>query len=227
MIRHLLAATALALATSPASAHFPFLVPDGDSKGKAVFSDTLKPDDKGVAVDRIANTKLVVVADGKTTDLSWTLDKAANCYTFDVPGSGPRLVVGITDYGVLQRGESKPFLLRYYAKGLFGNLSVPEKCTAGDRVPLELIPMAEGGKLRFRAIAAGKPVAKTEVTVLIPGEDKAKIVQTDDQGLTPTFDKTGQYGAQVRTIENKSGEQAGKKYDEIRNYGTLVVTFGK
>ena len=118
-----------------ASAHFPFLVPDGPSKGKAVFSDNLKPD-KDVPVDRIANTKLVVIADGKAADLAWTLDKAANCYTFDVPGTGSRVVVGTTDYGVLQRGDSKPFLLLYYPKAIFGDLPAPERATAGDKVPL-------------------------------------------------------------------------------------------
>jgi hypothetical protein len=226
MHRRVLAAVAFAfIATPSASAHFPFLVPDGDSKGKAVFSDTLKPD-KDVPIDRIANTKLVVIADGKATDLTWTLDKTANCYTFDVPGSGSRIVIGTTDYGVLQRGESKPFLLHYYPKAVFGNVPSPERATVGDRVPLELIPVAEGGKLRFKAVAGGKPLVKTEVTVLIPGEEKGKVVTTDDAGLTPAFDKKGTYGAQVRQVEAKSGEQVGKKYDEVRNYATLVVTFG-
>jgi hypothetical protein len=207
------------------SAHFPFLVPDGESKGKAVFSDSLKPD-KDVPIDRIANTKLVVLAAGKATDLAWTLDKTANCYTFEVPGSGPRIVVGTTDYGVLQRGESKPFLLHYYPKAIFGDLPAAEKASAGDRVPLELVPVAEGGKLRFKAVAGGKLLVKTEVTVLIPGEEKGKVVTTDDAGLTPAFDKKGTYGAQVRQVEAKSGEQGGKKYEEVRRYATLVVTFG-
>ena len=206
-----------------AHAHFPFLVPDGPGKGKAVFSDTLKPDDKGVPVDRIANTKLVVLADGKATDLVWVLDKTANCYTFDVPGSGSRIVFGTTNYGVFQRGEGKPFLLHYYPKAVFGELSAPE---AGDRVPLELVSVASGGKLRFKVLAGGKPVAKTDVTVLVPGEPKSKDVTTDDAGLTPEFDKAGMYGAQVRKVEEKAGERDGKKYEEVRHYATLVVTLG-
>jgi uncharacterized GH25 family protein len=220
----LIAAAALVALTAPASAHFPFLVPDGPAKGKAVFSDNLKPDPQ-VPVDRLANTKLVVIADGKATDLAWTLDKRANCYTFEVPGSGTRVVVGTTDYGVLQRGDSKPFLLRYYPKAVFGDLPAVDK--AGDRVPLELVPTVHAGKLRFQAVAGGKPLAKAEVTVLAPGEGKSKIVTTDDAGLTDAFDKPGQYGAQVRLMEEKAGEQGGKKYQEVRHYATLVVTFGK
>src|SRR5215208_7026236 len=111
MTRQFLAAAVVAVVASPAAAHFPFLVPDGPNKGKAVFSDNLKPDPQ-VPVDRLANTRLVVLADGKAADLAWTLDKAANSYTFEVPGTGTRVVVGTTDYGVLQRGEGKPFLLR-------------------------------------------------------------------------------------------------------------------
>jgi uncharacterized GH25 family protein len=209
--------------TSVAFAHFPFLVPDGPSKCKAVFSDNLKPD-KDVPVDLIANTKLVVIAGGKATDLAWALDKTANCYTFEVPGSGSRVVIGTTDFGVLQRGDSKPFLLHYYPKAVFGDVPGPEQASAGDRVPLELVPVAAGGKLRLKAMAGGKPLAKATVSVLIPGETKGKDVTTDDTGLTPEFDKPGTYGAQVRQVEAKAGDKDGKKYDEVRRYATLVVT---
>jgi Domain of unknown function (DUF4198) len=222
----LIAIAALCALTAAASAHFPFLVPDGANKGKAVFSDNLRPDPQ-VPVDRVANTKLVVIADGKASDLTWTLDKTANCYTFEVPGGGTRVVVGTTDYGVLQRGDSKPFLLNYYAKAIFGDLPAPEKATAADKVPLELVPVTDGGKVRFKALAAGKPLAKAEVNVLVPGEAKSKIVPTDDSGLTPAFDKPGQYGAHVRLTEEKAGEEGGKKYQEVRQYATLVVTLGK
>jgi uncharacterized GH25 family protein len=223
MIRHALAC--VLVTASAAWAHFPFLVPDGPSKGKAVFSDNLKPD-KDVPVDRIANTKLVIIADGKATDLVWALDKATNCYTFEVPGAGPRIVVGTTDYGVLQRGDSKPFLLHYYPKAVFDDLPSPEQATAGDRVPLELVPVVAGGKLRFKALAGGKPLAKTNVSVLVPGETKGRDVTTDDAGLTPEFDKPGTYGAQVRQVEAKAGDRDGKKYEEVRHYATLVVTMG-
>jgi hypothetical protein len=220
-----LAIVCTVITAGEASAHFPFLVPDGPDRGKAVFSDNLKPD-KDVPIDRIANTKLVVIVDGKAADLTWKHDKAANCYTFEVPGTGPRVVVGTTDYGVLQRGEGKPFLLRYYPKAIFGDLPGPEKVTAGDKVPLELVPVAAGGKLRFKALASGKPLAKADVLVIVPGESQTKVVATDDGGLTAEFDKPGVYGAQVRKIEESAGERDGKKYAEVRHYATLVVTNG-
>jgi hypothetical protein len=227
MIRYTASFAILALTASFASAHFPYLVPDGPTKGKAVFSDSLKPDTAGVSVDRIAATKLVVIDGGKATDLAWTLDKTANCYTFEVPGSRSRLVVGTLDYGVLQRGEGKPFFLRYFPKAVFGDIPAADKATAGDRVPLELVPVVEAGKLRFKAIGGGKPMVKAEVTVLVPGEDKSKVVATDESGLTPSFEKSGTYGAQTRQVIEKAGEHGGKKYEEVRNYATLVVNFSK
>lgn len=227
MIRNVAALVfSCALATA-AMAHFPFLVPDGPSKGKLVFSDTLKPDDKGVPVDKIAGTKLAVLASGKVAELPLTLDKAANCYTFEVPGTESWIVVGTTDYGVLQRGEGKPMWLRYYPKAIFGDISTAKNATAGSRVPLELVPIVDGGKLKFRALAAGKALVKAEVTVMVPGEEKTKVIVTDDSGMTTGFDKAGTYGAYFRNVEVKPGEQGGKKYEEIRNYATLVVAFGK
>ena len=158
--------------TAAAPAHFPFLVPDGPNKGKAVFSDSLKPD-KDVPVDRLANTKLVVLADGKATDLAWALDKAANCYTFDVPGTGSRVVVGTCEYGVLQRGDSKPFCSPTIPRQSSA-ISRPRQATAGDRVPLELVPVAAGGKLRFKAVAGGKPLAKVDVNRARPRRGQSK-----------------------------------------------------
>src|SRR5262245_11544268 len=228
MFRPCLATVLFALiAATAAPAHFVFLIPVDATKGKAVFSDTLKPDDKGVPVERIAGTKLTLIDGGEATDLAWTHDKAANCYTFEVPGTGTRIVVGTTDYGVSQRGESKPMWLRYYPKAVFGDIPAPEKATVGDKAPVELVPIVDGGKLRFNALAGGKPMAKAEVTVLVPGEEKGKVFATDVNGLTEGFDKSGLYGAQVRLVEEKSGEVGGKKYEEVRQYATLVVSFGK
>jgi uncharacterized GH25 family protein len=224
MMNKLLAAFTLALVAANAHAHFPFLVPDGPNKAKVVFSDSLKPDDKGVPVDKLAATKLYLV--GEKTPLTWTLDKKENIYTFEVPGDGSRVVYGNTDYGVFQRGDSKPMWLRYYPKTILGEIPAGEKASAGDQVPVELNPVVADGKLRFKAVAGGKAMAKAEVTVLVPGEEKSKIVTTDDSGMTSAFEKAGQYGAYVRLVEARSGEQAGKKFEEIRHYGTLVVTFG-
>jgi hypothetical protein len=214
----------LLIATANASAHFPFFVPDGPNKVKVVFSDSLKPDDKGVPVDKIAATK-VYLAVAVPKPLKWTLDKTANCYTFDVPGKGSRIVYGVTDYGVSQRGDSKPAWTRYFPKTIVGDLLSGDQATAGHFVSVELNPVVVDKKLKFEVIVIGKARANAEVTVLVPGNDKPKVVTTDKDGLTPTFDKAGTYGAYTRFVEARTGEQGGKKYEEIRHYATLAVAF--
>lgn len=216
----------LGLSISIASAHFAYIVPEGPNKGRIVFSDNLKADEK-VPVERLANLKLQVVSQGKASDLSSTLDKKANVYRIEVPGETPRVVVGTISYGVLQRGDAKPFLLKYYPKTIFGSWSTTAEATAGNSVPFEITPIREENKLHFQVSLKGQPVAKAEVSVLIPGEEKAKTVTTDEKGLTEAFDKLGQYGIQSKNSEASSGEVDGKKYDEVRHYATLVVTLAK
>ena len=42
--------------------------------------------------------------------------------------------------------------------------------------------------------------------------------------MTEAFAEAGVYGAYFKYAEDKAGESGGKKYEEIRSYGTLVVT---
>lgn len=228
MKRFALVAVALLFAAMGASAHFVFLVPDGSGGNvKAIFSDTLKPDDR-VAIEKIDNTKLMLIdASGKESALKWTMDKTGAFCKIEAPGNGTRILASVTDYGILQRGDSKPFWLKYHAKAILGPLPEADKAKLGDRAPLEIVPIVEGGKIRFQALIAGKPAAKTEISVMVPGEDKSQDTTTDEKGLTPAFEKTGLYGVRIRLVEAKSGEDKGKKYEEVRSYATLVVSFTK
>jgi uncharacterized GH25 family protein len=209
-------------AVAAAHGHFTFVVPDASgSSAKLIFSDDLNPD-TNVSVEKIAGTKLTLRdAAGKDTPLE--LKKGEGCYLVSLPGSGPRVVFGTTDYGVMQKGDAKPYLLVYYPKALVGE--VPAKAaTVGAR--LEVVPAGEPGKPRFRVLADGKPAAEAEVTVLVPGSAK-QMVKTDKEGLTPAFAASGRYGVFARWTEAKSGEHAGKKYEEVRHYATLVADVGK
>lgn len=210
------------IAVAAARGHFTFVVPDaGGASAKVIFSDDLKPD-TSVSVEKIAGTKLTLRdAAGKDTPLE--LKKGEGCYLVNLPGSGARVIFGTTDYGVMQKGESKPYLLVYHPKALVGD--VPAKAAAvGAR--LEVVPAGEPGKPRFRVLADGKPAAEVEVTVLVPGSAK-QMVKTDKEGLTPAFAAAGRYGVFARWTEAKAGEHAGKKYEEVRHYATLVADVGK
>jgi len=226
MNRFAIIATFVLLTATRALAHFVFFVPDGDTDAvRAIFSDTLKPDGQ-VNIEKIDNTKLFVIdAEGNESALKWTLDKQGSFFAIAAPGNGTRIVAGVTDYGILQRGETRPFWLKYYPKTILGAIPSADKAALGKRVPLEIIPIVEAGTIRFQAVVGGTPAVKTEISVLAPGDEKAQDLTTDEKGRTPAFDKAGQYGVRLRYIESKSGEEQGKKYDELRHYATLVVNF--
>lgn len=216
----------LMFSVSAASAHFTYIVPESATKGRIVFSDSLKADEK-VPIDKVADLKLQVVQDGKASELTKTIDKKANVYRIDVPGEQTRVVVGTISYGVIQRGDAKPFLLKYHPKAVFGTWANGSSVNAGKAAPFEISPVQDGVKIRFLVLLEGKPVPKAEVSVLVPGDEKAKTITTDDTGHTEFFDKPGQYAVQTKQAQTTTGDVDGKKYDEVRHYATLVVTHGK
>ena len=210
-------------AGSLARAHFPFILPDEKgTRAKVVFSDTLEPD-ANVAIEKLANTKLMIRdARGKESVAQWK--KGDGFYSLAVPGSGNRVVYGVTDYGVLQKGDAKPFKLTYYSKAVIGAATAKEAVIGNQ--PLEVVVIGGGKKVRFRVLAAGKPLADSEVTVILPdGAKKSSITNKD--GETPEYEGAGRYGVYAKQILAKPGEHAGKKFDEVRNYATLVCDTGK
>jgi uncharacterized GH25 family protein len=211
-------------AVSVAHGHFPFIVPDGTgTAAKVVFSDTLEPD-KNVNIEKLAGTKLTLRdAGGKEVAVEWK--KGDGFYSLNVPGTGTRVVYGVTEYGVLQKGDAKPFKLTYYPKAVFGAATAKE-ATVGEKLPLEVVATGGAGKVKFQVLKAGKPLPDAEVSVTTPTSGK-KDVKTDKDGFTPEFDGAGRYGVYAKLIEAKAGEHAGKKYDEARHYATLVCDVGK
>lgn len=209
------------LAVAVAQAHFAYLVPTDDGAAvRLVFSDSLDPD-AGVNIEKVGGTKLTVRdAAGKETPAE--LKKGDAFYEVAVPGSGPRVVYGVTEYGVLQKGDAKPFRLAYYPKAVLGGDAAK---AVGGPLKAEIVADGGAGKVRFRVLHDGKPVKDAEVSVLVPASGKAerKAAKTDADGYTGAFAATGRYGVNARVTEATSGELAGKKYEEVRHYATLVV----
>lgn len=222
MYRMIGAAVVGLFAATVANAHFPFIVPDDKGESaKVVFSDSLDPD-TNVNVEKIANTKLTLRdAAGKESAVEWK--KGEGFYAVNVPGSGNRVVYGVTDYGVLQKGDSKPFKLAYFPKATIGDASAK---AVGEKLALEIVAEGALGKVRFRVLAAGKPLGEAEVSVMLPAGEK-KAVKTDKDGYTPNFEGSGRYAVYAKQVEAKAGDHAGKKYEEIRNYATLVCDVTK
>lgn len=206
------------LAAGAVQAHFPFVVPEPTgASAKMVFSDSLTPDTK-VNIEKVSNTKLTLRdAAGKETPL--TLTRGDGFYTVPLPGDGPRVVYGVTDYGVRQKGDDKPFRLVYYPKAVVGPA---DGKPVGGVLKAEIIPLGGAGKLRFQVLGGGKPLPEAEVTVIPPAGDD-KMTKTDKEGFTGEFAAAGRYGVVARWTEPGAGELAGMKFTETRHYATLVV----
>ncbi len=222
MYRMIGAAVVGLFAVAVAQAHFPFIVLDAKGEAaKVVFSDNLEPD-TAVNIEKIANTKLTLRdATGKESAVEHK--KGEGFLAVNVPGKGDRVLYGVTDYGVLQKGDAKPFKLAYYPKAVIGDATAKP---VGEKLPLEVVAEGKAGALRFQVLAAGKAVANSEVTVMLPGGGK-KAATTDKDGYTPVYDAAGRYGVYAKHVEAKAGEHAGKKYDEVRSYATLVCDVAK
>ncbi len=215
------ALAAVLLFAATARAHFVFILPDADGRAaKVVFSDRLEPDER-VTMDKLANLKLTLRRPGQPeAPVNWA--NSQHCFELPIRGEGPRLVYGAAEYGVMQRGEGKPFLLIYHPKAIVGD--PPAVQPLGESVPVEIVPVRGDGGWRLRVLARGKPRADAEVTILTSGESESKKVKTDADGFTPAISASGRCGAWTSLTEPKSGDHLGKKHGEIRHYATLVVT---
>ncbi len=217
--RYLAAVVAAAALAATAQAHFVFVVPSADGKSlTAVFSDDTSPDEN-VPISRIAGLKLAVRGvTGPETPVP--LETGKNALSGGLPGDGPRVVFGAVEYGVLAKGEGKPYLLAYLPKAVVGPINGRPIVT---NAAVELVPEPLGGRVAFKLLAAGKPVADAEVTVTTPDGKKVKV-KTAADGRTPGFAGSGRFVVFGKHVEPTAGEKDGKKYDEVRRYATLVVT---
>jgi hypothetical protein len=187
-----------------------------------VFSDDLDPDEN-VGTEKLATLKLTCRdSAGKEAAIEYKTNK--HDLEATVPGSGPRVVYGTLTYGVMQKGDARPYLLAYHPKAVIGNVA-QDKMVIGEKVlPVEIVPVVTGAEVKFRFLSAGTPMADAEVTVIKPDGGKAKV-KTDGEGLTQVFPAKGRYRAWAKSIVAKAGEFDGKKYDEARRYATLVAEF--
>jgi hypothetical protein len=214
------------IATTPALAHFVYLVPsDNQSEVQVVFSETPIPDEK-VAVDKILTTKLLAIDKaGKETPLPWTRT-SDHFLTAKLPTPAPAVVTGVTDYGVTNSRHTGniPVLINYYSQVILGDLrSTPARPTPA---VIEIVPTIRENRLTFRALAQGKPLAESDCVVKTPGNEKGERSKTNTDGsLLGQFDQPGRYGVWVRLVDLSPGEVNGTPYDKVHSYATLVVDY--
>lgn len=221
MTRIQLILTASIAFASSAFAHFPFVVPaDSGATAKLIMSETLEPDGE-VSIDLLKPTKLFLRdASGKEIQLTAESKPDQHFMTLALPGGGTRVVHGVADLGVMQRGKSPAHLLVYYPKTLIGDAFDPAT-TLGGKVPVELIPTRDGKSFKLKLVANGKPLANSDIRILTP-DGVQDDYKTDDNGLSPAFESTGRYAAWARHWIDTTGERDSKPYTQLRNYATLV-----
>lgn len=207
---------AFALAAAPANTHFVWIVPENPlgTKAKIVFSDDLDQDE-GVSIDKIAHTKLLVRDQaGKESPLPWK--KLDHAFQIDLTGQGELTIGGVCKYGVLQKGSGEPFLLNYYAKFVRGPITAAKPW---GKLPFEIVA---SGTETFRVLFDGEPVAEAEIVIAAPAAAKGTL-KADKQGeFKLSCSAAGLYALRAKFVEEKAGEQDGKKFAEARHYATLV-----
>lgn len=225
-MRPLVAIVAALCVASAAHAHFVFVyATDDQGEVRLVFGHGAAPDPKTPAT-RCEKTALTArSADGK--DAKLTTEKGdGNFYKAKLDGK-PVVVFGATETAVTQREGADPTLTTYYPKTVLGD-PFAKTAEVGKGVPLELVPVKDGEKVRFKLLAGGKPVEGVEVTVAVPGkEEEGDPVKTDKDGLTTAFVEHGRYCVAARQVDDKPGELDGKKYKAVRRIATLVCDVTK
>ncbi|MBX9622576.1 MAG: DUF4198 domain-containing protein [Gemmataceae bacterium] len=225
-MRYLTAALATLAVVSAAPAHFVFVyVADGGTEARLVFGHTAAPDPNSFPT-RAEKTTLTA-RDGSGAETKLAVEKGdGNYFRAKLPGGKTVVVYGTTEAGVTQRGDNPPLLSWYYPKAILGD-PFADRAAVGPSAPLDIVPVRDGGKVRFKVVAAGKPAVGVEVTVGLPGgdEDKAPVVKTDADGMTEGFTEAGRYCVAARRSDDKSGELGGKKYAAVRHTATVVFDF--
>ncbi|WP_031495042.1 hypothetical protein [Bryobacter aggregatus] len=219
MKNRLLFVLSLLCAISLAQAHFVWVLSEaGGTRAKVILSEDLKTTAE-VDVALIQGAKLSV-RDAKGVENPLQLTKAGDSYVASLSGHGQRVIHGVVNLGVMQRGNSPEHVLIYYPKAIVGDAFDPSSRLAA-AVPVELVPVPATGGLQLQMLALGKPLADAEIQVIEPDGMQRKI-RTNAQGLSEVLTQKGRYGAWSRYWETKSGEQDGKQYVQLRHYATLV-----
>ncbi len=137
-----------------------------------------------------------------------------------VPVSGPLLVAGRLDYGVLDRPGAPAFLLRHFCKAVSGQSDEVNKFSAVG-TPIELVARFEPDRVVLTALLDGQPMPKVRVDT-VDADLVGDELTTDENGQV-TFEPSapGFYCAYVGHTLPVSGEHRGKAYKEVRQFATL------
>lgn len=214
-----------------AQAHFLWVVTedvDETPTVKVYFGEEAIPDDPDL-LDRVAAAEAWVVGGRRSEPrpLTLTVSREASALVAELPeGTAGSPVILRHTYGVISRG-GRSFRLNYYAKSASSPL--PGSWTAiGDkeRLPLEIVPQADGSTVAFKILWQGTPVPNAEVTIDGPGLNESVKGETNDKGIYRSeLPKAGLYSIRARMIDETAGEHDGTSYSSSRHYSTLTLPY--
>ncbi len=146
-----------------------------------------------------------------------------------LPTTGPVMVVGAVDYGVLNRPAQPPFLLRHFCKAVAGEPQEVNSLQA-QGAPLEVLAQFEPSGVALTAMLRGKPLPKAVFTT-IDANLSNETIHADEQGRA-RFEPGdhGVYSVYIQHVDPTAGEFSGTAYKEVREFATvsfqwpLVVT---
>jgi hypothetical protein len=215
------------LQASPAQAHFLFIriLPpaEGGRAAEVYFSELAEAGDPRF-VNKIAKTELwLQQTPGRFTALK--VHKAPDRLRAWLPEEGAMVVVGRCVYGVLARPKQTPFLLRHFPKALDGPAAELNKMQAYGKLPLEIVAAFEDGGVRFTALKDGKPVPKAQFVTVDASLANVQLTADENGRAMWRPPAAGVYSVYTRDTRKELGEENGKKYEEIRDFATVVFTW--
>ena len=221
-----LALVLAAALTTVARAHFLFVricpPAEGGRSAEVYFSELAAAGDPRY-IDKVASgTYWLQTTPGNFQPLA--MRKLADRLRGHVPTTGPLMVVGQLDYGVLARPAQTPFLLRHYSKTVAGT-SDEVNALKPKGARLEIVPRFDDSGVNLTALLDGKPMAETTFTTVdenLSGDD----IKADTEGRA-TFapPSPGVYSIYIKHVDPSGGEHRGQKYDEVREFATLAFSW--
>jgi hypothetical protein len=211
------------LPAAPASAHFVFIQTLPVPGGSAVHAGFGEPGqwDRRLARNIEPTVYFVRTDDGKEAEVRLRFNDRAMCFVGTAKHTGPAAVLGVCEYGVVQRGKAKAFLLTYYAKRYAGAASSWEKLGGSQRLKVEVQARHDGKAIALTALAEGKPLANAEINARGPKGERKLKADAEGKASWPA-EGPGEYAVWVSRVTETEGDRNGRKYAEVREVATLT-----
>ncbi len=217
-----LAMLAVLLGPAWAQAHFLFLrigpAAEGGRAAEVYFSEYASAGDPRY-IDKVATAQFAIqTTPGQFQPLP--MQKLTARLRGRVSVAGPLMVAGQLDYGVLDRPGEKPFLIRHFSKAVTGKAAEVVAFTPrGTRLEVLGTPTPDG--MTLTALLDGKPMPGAKFTTVAPDLTGEELIGDSDGKVVFKPESRGVHCVYIGHVEPSSGEHAGKRYDEIREFATL------